>query len=80
MTNELQNPSTTRLYFSDGSVAFLSNDTFYGADGTFINYQTGVYIYPNDTEVDFTPDGSAASSTVDSASPSTSAAVVEVAA
>lgn len=69
-------PATTRLYFSDGSMAFLSNDTFYGSDGTFINYATGVYIYPNGTEVDFTPDGSAASSSVDSSSPST-APVVE---
>jgi hypothetical protein len=61
-----QNPATTRLYFSDGSVAYLSNDTFYGSDGTFIDYKTGVYEYPNGTVVDFTPDSSAATSSAGS--------------
>ncbi|KAN0095197.1 hypothetical protein V8E51_015908 [Hyaloscypha variabilis] len=60
------NPATTRLYFSDGSVAYLSNDTFYGSDGTFIDYKTGVYEYPNGTVVDFTPDSSAATSSAGS--------------
>jgi len=63
-----QNPATTRLYFSDGSVAYLSNDTFYGSDGTFIDYKTGVYEYPNGTIVDFTPDSSAATSSAGSGS------------
>ncbi|KAE9367962.1 hypothetical protein N431DRAFT_548257 [Stipitochalara longipes BDJ] len=63
------NPSTTRLYFSDGSVAYLSNDTFYGSDGTFIDYKNGVYEYPNGTVVDFTPDSSAATSSAGGSQP-----------
>ncbi len=32
-------PATTRMYFSDGSYAFVSNGTYYGADGSSVDYQ-----------------------------------------
>ncbi|KAK3651437.1 hypothetical protein LTR56_002426 [Elasticomyces elasticus] len=49
-------PDTTRSDFPGGSYAFESNGTFYGADGSFIDYKNGVYQYPNGTTESFTPD------------------------
>ncbi|PMD21170.1 hypothetical protein NA56DRAFT_749087 [Hyaloscypha hepaticicola] len=65
------NPTTTRLFFSDGSYAFISNDTYYGSDGTFIDYKTGIYQYPNGTVVDFTPSSAATTSAGGSAATAT---------
>ncbi|KAK5714607.1 hypothetical protein LTR15_010789 [Elasticomyces elasticus] len=49
-------PDTTRSDFPGGSYAFESNGTFYGADGSFIDYKNGVYQYPNGTTESFTPE------------------------
>ncbi|KAK4952945.1 hypothetical protein LTR10_008649 [Elasticomyces elasticus] len=49
-------PGTTRSDFPGGSYAFESNGTFYGADGSFIDYKNGVYQYPNGTTESFTPE------------------------
>ncbi|KAK5689659.1 hypothetical protein LTR17_026198 [Elasticomyces elasticus] len=49
-------PDTTRSDFPGGSYAFESNGTFYGADGTFIDYKNGVHQYPNGTTESFTPE------------------------
>ncbi|KAK4901253.1 hypothetical protein LTR27_001810 [Elasticomyces elasticus] len=49
---EYQTPETTRIDLLDGSWAFESNGTYYGADGTFIDFKNGVYRYPNGTTVD----------------------------
>ncbi|KAK4894219.1 hypothetical protein LTR27_007587 [Elasticomyces elasticus] len=49
-------PDTTRSDFPGGSYAFESNGTFYGADGTFIDYKNGVCQYPNGTTESFTPE------------------------
>ncbi|KAK5694287.1 hypothetical protein LTR97_009909 [Elasticomyces elasticus] len=45
-------PETTRIDLLDGSKAFESNGTYYGADGTFIDFKNGVYRYSNGTTVD----------------------------
>src|ERR1700744_3025306 len=65
-----QTPQTTRLYFSDGSYAFMSNQTWYGSDGTFIDFATRVYEVPNGTVVHFTPEVTSSASTVPVAGPS----------
>ncbi|KAK3650972.1 hypothetical protein LTR56_006023 [Elasticomyces elasticus] len=57
-------PETTRSDFPGGSYAFESNGTFYGADGTFIDYKNGVYQYPNGTTESFTPEEDSETETV----------------
>lgn len=43
------------MYFSDGSYAFVSNGTYYGADGSFVDYQKGQYTLANGTSGTFVP-------------------------
>ncbi|KAK5679048.1 hypothetical protein LTS10_008704 [Elasticomyces elasticus] len=61
---------TTRSDFPGGSYAFESNGTFYGADGTFIDYKNGVYQYPNGTTESFTPEEDLETQTDSSSGPS----------
>jgi hypothetical protein len=51
----------------------MSNQTWYGSDGTFIDFATGVYEYPNGTVVHFTPTANAAASTAPAVRPSSTA-------
>ncbi|KAK6400596.1 hypothetical protein LTR81_024177 [Elasticomyces elasticus] len=55
-------PDTTCAYFPDGSYMFDSNSTFYGVDGTIIDYKKGVAQYPNGTTENFTPEEDSSSS------------------
>lgn len=58
------------MYFSDGSYAFVSNGTYHGADGSFVDYWKGQYTLANDTSGTFAPvtDSSTASSLPSSSS------------
>ncbi|KAK3619407.1 hypothetical protein LTR56_024033 [Elasticomyces elasticus] len=58
----VQDPDTTCAYFPDGSYMFDSNSTFYGVDGTIIDYKKGVAQYPNGTTENFTPEEDSSSS------------------
>ncbi|KAL6720057.1 hypothetical protein ACLMJK_001978 [Lecanora helva] len=68
------NQQTTRYDFSDESFGFVSNGTYYAADGTFVDYDEGYYSSADGSTGTFAPATAAAST---SAPPPAAATVVE---
>lgn len=65
------------MYFSDGSYAFVSNGTYYDADGSFVDYRKGQYTFANGTSGTFVPmtgSSTASSSSSSQASPTSTSA------